>query len=700
MKKMPTQARRGSLLMLAGGCAPVLALAQGASGAAMPAAAAASAPAELQQVVVTSERRAQSLQKTAVSISVLDGDELQREGKTAIADIVQSVPGVVFQAINPDGAPMIAIRGVGTDNPLGNAGVALYVDGIALRQGALQFYDLERVEVLRGPQGTLYGRGAPAGAVNFVTKDPTQQAAAEAQLELGSHSLVRATGVANVPLGSDWALRVGVNAIRRDGSFDNGLGDADERNARLKLRWAPDRRLSLVLGYTNYRSRGLGGGQVNLNADGSIPEHIVSNAASVSGLGTHEDYEKFSAHLNWDFGPATLSYVGSWGNFEQDTTRFFGGNTNHAVVPTDRSVTHELRVASNARQGLAWIAGAYAQDTRLDGVTTVSNAIFSGDFANHTRQTSRAVFAEATLPFGDQWRATLGARHSRDTFDSDFPQTFTFLIPAAPDGPPFPDLNFASVPAAGRFTRTDYKLRLERAFGRDHMVYGGWSSGYRPGGAAGTGSGGTQDYGIEVNRAFEVGVKSRWLDGRAQLNASLFRYAYSGFQQPFQAAGSPFVTIESHPARMSGGELEAKWLATPDDQLALDLALLDASYRDSSLPVPHSPRVTAGLAYRHTFWLAGGANLRVGGDVKHQSSQYTNYNTTLDPAMFQRAYALVGLSADWESADGRYTVSGYVRNATDQRYKLTVNQGAGAGAPGIATISEPRTFGIVLGIRM
>ncbi len=649
----------------------------------------------VQQVVVTAERRTQDLQKTAVSITVIDGQTLAQQNKTDVASIIQGVPGVVFQAIKPDGDPVISMRGVGTDNPLGNPGVALYLDGITMKQAAFQFFDMDRVEVLRGPQGTLYGRGAPAGAVNFITRDPTNKLGAEGTIGIGNYGLYDVTAIGNIPIGDMLAVRMGVNAEKRNGYFDNRLSDSDQTNARIKLKFQPTKTFSLVLGYDTYWNRSKGAGEVNLNADNSIPGY-VSDAPTTDGLGVHDEFHKFNANMNWDLGAVTLTYLGSFQNYSEDSATYFGGNSNHALEKPDLARTHEIRVSSNGRDALSWIVGVYAQDTTLDAVTGIQNGLFSGSFSNLTNTTSRALFAEATYALTQDWRFTLGGRRSDDTYKSNLPQTFNFLVPPPPGG--FPNLNFDSVPASNKFNHTDYKARVEKAFGPNSMAYATISTGYRPGGAAGNGDGTTQQYGIEVNRAVELGTKNRFLDGRLQLNAEVFRYEYSGFQQAFQASGSPFVSILSHPARFFGGEVEGKAALTTNDQLSLNVSLLSARYLDVSLPVPHSPHSTLGLGYEHDFDLPNGGTLRMGGDATYQTRTYTNYSATVDPGMLQPAYTIGNLSLGYESPDDKFTVTGYIHNVGDKLYKLSVNQVQGGADT--AAISPPRTAGLVFGWRL
>jgi iron complex outermembrane receptor protein len=149
---------------------------------------AASAGSELQEVIVTAERRSIDLQKVGLSVTAISGEAIAQQGDSNLAQVLQNVPGVVLQGITEGpsqqsvqgggGPPNIAIRGLGTPSPNTVGAVAIYEDGVLLQGGGANFYDMSRVEVLRGPQGTLYGRGATAGAVNFITNDPTQSSRA------------------------------------------------------------------------------------------------------------------------------------------------------------------------------------------------------------------------------------------------------------------------------------------------------------------------------------------------------------------------------------------------------------------------------------------------------------------------------------------------------------------------------------------
>jgi iron complex outermembrane receptor protein len=239
--------RRLPALMLSGICSTSLQAQQSdnpapAAGQASTPPVAASRPASapggtLQEVVITAQKVRQNLQKVSTSTAVVNGEEIQERGLNRLDTVIEGTPGVVVQTQPRD--YLVAVRGLGTDlSPgVGDGAVAINVDGAynARPEGTQVMYDLARVEVLRGPQSTYYGRSGPGGVVNIISNDPVFRKQASLGLELGSHGTRRAEGMINRPLSETVALRVAANVLQHDGYLNNGTSDSDQKSARIKL---------------------------------------------------------------------------------------------------------------------------------------------------------------------------------------------------------------------------------------------------------------------------------------------------------------------------------------------------------------------------------------------------------------------------------------------------------------------------------
>ncbi len=217
-----------------------------------------SANSGLEEVVVTAERHEANAQKVPITIQVLGADEVRSSGISGVTDLAKMTTGVEIGV--GGSSTQIFIRGVGdfSFNPLANPGVAFNVDGVYIARPdglAGNLYDVERIEVLKGPQGTLYGRNANGGSINVITREPLLGATgATLNLEVGDYQYRRVDGAVNVPLGESAALRAAFNVTDRDGYLSDGTNDDVQRAGRVRFRWQPSEDVSLIAGATTHTS--------------------------------------------------------------------------------------------------------------------------------------------------------------------------------------------------------------------------------------------------------------------------------------------------------------------------------------------------------------------------------------------------------------------------------------------------------------
>ena len=670
----------------------------------------------LEEVIVTAERRSVDLQKVAVAVTAIDGADLEQRGVDSVAEALQNVPGVVVQGITDGpsqqsvqgagGPPNISIRGLGTSAVNTAGSVAIYEDGVLLQGGGSNFYDMSRVEVLRGPQGTLYGRGATAGAVNFITNDPQQDFEASGKVTFGSFNLVGTQGMVNIPLTDTLAIRAAYNQARHDGYFNNGWSSEDDVGARVKALFKPGDDFSLLLGYTDYRSNGSGPGQVPLATNAEPSDWTTDLAGGASDV---IGYRKVYTDVEANLGFARLTYLGSYQTTHSDWAAQGSFAYLDITQPINQTWTNELRLASSTDSRLTWQAGVYAYQNRLEtayqpGPAPTAGGVFTPFFiyAQRFHPRSLGLFGEATFAFTDQTRATLGLRETRDHVDVAFA---------------------AGVGAA--FTRSstdinhfDWKARVEHDLASNNLLYGSITTGYRPG---------TYTNNIlnrnETVHAYEVGSKNQ-VGNTMTLNGAVFYYDYGGFQEPYSIPnpahptyGGVGVTVVV-PARFYGAELEATIKLSANDKLTLSPTWLHATYTsnitvispfDGSVyanvqsdggAVPTAPKFGVSGSYEHDFVFSNGSALKWEADAHYQTSQLTDYDTSnypsTNPVFQQGAYAIANSALTYTGSSGKYSLSAYGRNLFNKIYKVTVYNPQ----PPYVFVDDPRTFGVSLAVKL
>lgn len=681
----------------------------------------------LEEIVVTAERRENTLQDTALSIAVVGGERLAEKGVTNLMDALQSVPTVQVQntLVRGENGPGISIRGVGSDGLNKQQATATYIDGIAIYGENGFYYDLDRVEVLSGPQGTLYGGTATGGAVNFITKKPElNEMDGSVTLGAGNSGSMRSTASLNVPVGETLALRVAVDRARRDHPVDSDIYEEDRFDARVKALWKPNDDFSLLLGASHYQDKGTPEVRYMFGSDGDI-----TAAASPGTSKSDKEQNKFWAEVNWDVGLGTLTYLPAFQTRSLYTVQDSVAPAVTQTVTADvgsgdgKLWSHELRLASNPDAKISWVAGLYYfkedQDIvgtvvlNLPGAVPVNGYDVNIVTEDWTRPTHKAAFGQATLPLGETLRFTGGVRYSRD--EVNHPQDFVTCI--------FAPCNAVLTPFDKTFTSFDYLARLEKDLTPDNLVYVSASSGYRPGNLAQSGGA----YDNEKLRAWELGSKNS-INGTLTLNGSVFYYDYPKYQLAAAIpGGGPGSGRENErifytavlPVEYYGVELQATWAITSADVISIAPAWLHTKFKaDAGFPaysggpvsvvptdgepVPRAPSFAVDASYQHTFSLGGGGELYAGADVTYKSKQSIDFsNCSYAPSNcaaavrensathLQEAYTLYGVSTGWRSSDDKWNISAYGRNLGDTRTKLLYYAGA-------VTVSTGRTYGLTM----
>ncbi len=690
----------------------------------------------LGEIIVTANKRAQNLQKTAMSITAISPLTIESRNITDAGSLQGLAPGV---SIQPSFILLTYIRGLGnySSQPGTDQSVAYNVDGIYISKPygmPTILYDLERIEMLRGPQGTLQGRNATAGSINFITARPTMDFGAKVSLSYGNYDAVSAEGMVNIPLGEKAALRVSAATSQHSPYFRNGYGDANAQGVRARLLLKPTDRLEILV-TGEYTQRNERGATYSPCPPGSTAAQGCAGVkwdpwAGTPGQGTSETLNMneenilFSksralyAEVNYDLDFATLTYIPSYRHFRYRNVQTLSSAFGYAPAVINELHTEELRLSSNAGSPIKWVVGLYyAREAASEqnyfqtalgpfisidrpDFNPIGHVYFKNDVGRYTYR-SQSVFGQVEVPILPGIRLVGGLRY---TDDKKFHAGNTGIVLAdAVTGLP----KLVSVDVGGRQSdkKLNYKAGVEFDVADKVMVYGNVSSGYKAGGVNGIppGSSFEATFQPEEVTAFQAGFKSRFLDDRVQINAEGFYYDYSGYQTSTFAVTSDGVliggTTNSQTAKLYGGELESSFAISPLDRFDLAITLLSAKYTKFEVPsaglnlsgktLQNAPTFTLTANYFRTFELKSGATVVAHLEGRRESGQWVDFR--LNPGSFQPAFVRLHADITYNAPGGNWTLGAFIRNITNDDALVVANAGLGPYMLGQAY--PPRTFG-------
>ena len=690
----------------------------------------------LAEVIVTSNKREENLQRTDVAISVLSDNALTQRNISDPGQLNALVPGV---SIQPSFILLTYIRGLGnySSQPGVDQTVAYNVDSIYISKPygmPTLLFDQARVEMLRGPQGTLQGRNATAGSIDFISNKPTEAFQARASVAYGAYHQINTEGMVNIPIADGYALRVSGATAQHQGYFDNGYGDQNVAGARIRFLAKPIPGLTAIITgeYTNRNEKGQtyspcppgstaaqGCAGVTWDAWAGTPGQGTSDVLNMNEPNMLQSTNSaIYAQIDYDLGFGTLTWIPNYRHWSYKNHQSLSGAFGYAPAVIDNMHSEELRIASNAGSRIAWVAGlAYGRESEpgeQNYFTTnagpfvtidrpqfpsIGHVYYKNDIYRYIYE-SKAAFAHASVPlFTDRFRFVGGLRYTNDKKD----QSGNAGIVVAG-----PTLLATDVGGSLKTNELTYKAGVEFDLSADKMIYANYSTGYKAGGVNGVPPNSTipATFQPETIRAIQSGIKSRFLENRAQLNMEAFLYNYYGYQTSFFAATSDGVligaTTNSQKARLYGAELEGTFLVTPEDQLSVAVTGLSATYTEFVIPangsnlsgstLQNAPKWTFNTDYSHTFALASGASLVPHATAHWEAAQFVDYrhsDGSLTPQHWRVAADLT-----FNSSDGKYHASAYVDNLFNDDALLVAN--AGLGPYQLAQPYPPRTYGVRL----
>ncbi len=708
----------------------------------------------LEEVVVTAQRRAESVQRVPIAINAFTEDQMKAVGIDSTLDIQLKVPGLHLEPLAGHG--FAYLRGVGTDtlSPGLEPTVAVHVDGVYLpRLTSIigDFYDAERVEVIKGPQGTLFGRNATGGVIHLLSRKPEQKFGGYVDVTGGNYGTVRVEAAVNAPLSERAALRVAGLFHDNNGYADNGYTGADEDTtevqsfrAQLALQLTDNLNIRLFGDYMDDESsRGTAShvsppvsDNPNVALGGTVFPDIRDTFRDVSANNETEAWG-IGAEIIWDWGNMELKSLTSYREDENryqvdfDLTEINSGGFNDPITESE-SFQQELQLSSVDDGPLQWVIGAFLFDdkalhdqifhfnfARFAGVPPAAGGVYDTVFSNDISRLDTfawALFGQASYQFSDNWRVHLGIRYSDEEKEIDY-NGFQFQ-PIAPalTGPelvanrPTP----VGAPLTTLQDKTDNntvtpKIGLDYFINDDVMVYFGATRGFKSGGYN-TNLFGRVPEAIDPETiwSFEGGFKSTLLDGQLRLNASVFYYDYKDIHQNVDLADNAqgYANVRNAgDAEVLG--FEADMVLAITDRFVVDgnFSYLDTELEDlmaadsnnpqntsidqSGNPLPRAPEFTFGLGAAYTWPIQPG-ELVLRGDYYYMDDERF-WSVFSDPLNSGDSYTRVNARLQFNHSSGKWSIAAFARNMLDEDAESNGFRSTVFG--NLRTYQQPRTWG-------
>jgi iron complex outermembrane receptor protein len=711
----------------------------------------------LEEIVVTAQKRTENIQRVPIAITALSGSDLESRGALDTGSLVKIVPGLnATMTAGYAGKLNFTLRGVGqnTFSEVQEAAIATYQDEfyVASAQGAeFSTFDNERVEVLRGPQGTLFGRSASGGLINFINRQPGRDSDGYLTVGVGSFGGRNVEAAQDVPLDKegDNALRASARYNGSDGFMHSQTGGkngegGDSYAGRLQLRLQPSSELKLLLKAEYGKvdtDHGTAFKHINAYQDSKGNVLVLGPTQNIYGTpggdlfgyrDTSSDYwstasgpsisrterELFTARADYDLGGATLTsltgYMDIRGRYIEDTDGTPVGTPADFVFfdshSHDRELTQEIRLSSNPAAHIQWTVGGFyfnykiVQDTALTfpngivpfGLTDPSSY---RQFDNQNRH-SYAGFGQADIPLAPEVTLTVGGRVEREHADFTEHQVYTpYAGTLALNGVPPIDFSPALDGNLARIDKTYVSGGATLAYRPEEhvLLYTSLKRGIKPGGFN------TPDTAIAADQmkfkeekldALDGGVKSDWFNQTLRLNASVYHYWY----KDYQAVHYNLNTFTGNAtARVRGIDVEAVWAPTRSTEVGVSGGYVDAV-------AEHIPLVlSSGVLYRDR-WMPNAPKVPLnayiryhtdlaGGDLSFRIDEIyrskTFYEIQDNPGLTQGAYHLEDLTVGWKKDD--WSISATASNLFDTKY-IAYMQDASAIGFIAATLGRPRMF--------
>lgn len=679
----------------------------------------------LEELIVTAQKREQNLQDVPVGVSLLSGQAMQEAQIKNAGELANLLPTLNVQASSGPSTSSFNIRGIGTQafSPGVDPSVSTMLDGVVMGRSGMAFLDLvdiERVEVLRGPQGTLYGKNASGGVVHIITRDPTPELSGTAAATAIEDDEYRLDGSVAGPITDTLGYRLTGSGVNADGYAKNvyngdSINDTDSYNMRGKLLWQATDNLEFMLA-SDYSKSDCDCMALSVRAilEGPNQQELLEEQLPVVPSKHNQDVnndQRTFTHItssgtslttDWDQDDYVITAITAWRNWDSESIVDFDDSPENPLALSfpsppkteQNQFSQELRLASAPADWGSYVIGAFyfEQDLKTSNTTTRGYLEIGGfSFPPNTPRAAKtdvssknaAVFGEVNFNIWHDWQLILGGRYTYDDLDYQTTADRADII-LGPDG------------ESGASTNEDDfspKIVLQKDVGDTAMVYASYVSGYK-GPAFDTGliTGGSAVK-PETSDSWETGLKSRWLDNRLILNVAVFYAEYHDFQAETSIDEGPLGTIVlTNAGEVSTQGVEIEFLSQPMDNWTLSggMTYTDATIDDypngncsggqrfrgecpnnfqdlAGGELPYIPKWKLNLSTDYTIQLADapfdvilGANLRSQDDVLYELSQ--------DPYTRQDAYSILDIRTVLAGKQQGYRITAFVKNVFDTNY--------------------------------
>lgn len=673
--------------------------------------------ATLEEVVVTAQKREESLQETPIAITSFGSRELESQHISNVMHLLNKVPSLNLAPFaGTRVAPNLFIRGMGNLNTQSTNDMAtgIYIDGVPVGRGiglAADLADLERIEVLRGPQGTLWGRNTTAGAINFVTRTPDKELSGSIQLTAGSWGERSGRASFNVPISEKLFARIGYMRTENDGWVDNHASlpnqinfneDRKKEAVKLAVRYEPNERFAVDYGYDN-SSMIYGNHYYQIIAG---PRAVAGRQEDATpGLGLHPGDADLSGHnltLTWAISDLlTLKSITAYRDLDSKThMNFIDIFTQNRAMDQDQ-LSQEFQLIGDSPGGrLRYVAGLFyiEEDAGETLLSSFAGGALVDDWAVQAEARSSAVFGQVTWTppiLDEQLELTLGLRYTDDAREAGKVYTNPGFTPA---------IKGLSLKGDTSFNSLDPMLTVAYAFSEDINGYVKFSTGYRAGGfnTQSTPAFFSAGFDQEEVKAYEIGLKSRLFHNRVSLNIAVFDNDYKDLQVD-QARSPPiFVdTLNAGEATIKGFELEGSAILTTGLSVNFFYASLDAeydSYVDGGVELasvrfmPNAPDWQMGVGLTYEFPSTKFGDLTLNVDYRAQDDFYAGPKQDTHSPDYEVWNARLQLAAIPLMETGDLKIAIWGRNLGDEEYRLsTTNLGMLS-----AQFGAPRSVGVDL----
>lgn len=699
----------------------------------------------IEEIIVTAQRREQALQDVPMAISAFTADDLQALQADKLDSLQGAVPNLnLVQGRGSNSSVNAFIRGVGQPDALQSfdPAVGVYLDDVYMSriQGALfKLYDIERIEVLRGPQGTLYGKNTPGGAIRLITRTPGDEFEAQAGILTGEYSRLQARARVSGPVTDNFALGLSVLHDERDGFVTDPAdgreyNDEDTTVAHIKGSWdvTDDVNVTFSADYTKEDVQlTLGRSEVllyslNYSADFSqisiVPrspaptgEWNFETSTSMTDRPSQEtDHWGGNVTISWDINDSTtLKSITAYRDLETDYYIDIDATTlqlGDVLVALDQNqFSQEFQWLGDNGDDLNWVVGAYY----LKEDVPSHQEAYADDFLQYVglpisflrtidddlETTSYAVFGQVDWAFAEKWSLGLGVRWTQEEKDYfNTTSTFSDLLGVAD-----PAFEFTDSDDWDDWTPT---ITLDYALSDAVRLYGRIAQGFKSGGFNGRARSAVDvsTFDPETVWTTEIGAKTIMADGKLRANYAVFYSEYDDFQARVSVSDGidfRFPVLNAAELDIKGAEVEITWLPIDPLTLSTQIGYLDSEYgsggfsgADGIADEPaFSPEWTTRISAMWTQDL-GNSELTFMAAGSYRDSMWLSVENT--EALTEDDYWVVDAMVSWISGDGHWTISGGVKNATDEVYRVEGQEFRSVGGIQTAYYGHPRAYTIGL----